>query len=81
MNECPTRTGGITGNCVGSRLKKKKKAKVGLQEYAELAGKLRCDAPLKKKAKMRNTSKDISLCMKKTGNHRKLKRDTTSDAI
>lgn len=37
------------------------------------------DMPLKK---MRlNTSKGFALCMKKTGNHRELKRDTTSEAI
>lgn len=52
----------------------------GLQD-AEPAGKLRPGAPLQKKGKMLNTSKDVSLCMKKTGNHSELKGHTTSDAI
>lgn len=52
----------------------------GLQD-AEPAGKLRPGAPLQKKGKMLNTSKDVSLCMKKTGNHSELKGHTTSDTI
>lgn len=53
----------------------------GLQYHAAYTRKFRFAITLQEKNMSLNTSKGFSLCMKKTGNHREPKRDTTSDTI